>query len=98
MFVAIWRFTTNDPETFERHYGPAGTWAKFFASDADYIRTDLLKDGEVYITLDWWRSRDGYERFRTEQAADYGAIDTECEAFTTSEQKIGEFEQVQPSG
>jgi len=94
MFVILWRFTTNDASTFERHYGPAGTWAQFFRRDPGFIRTDLLKGDDAYLTLDWWTSRAAYERFRDVHASQYAAIDRECEAFTTSEEKLGEYESV----
>jgi hypothetical protein len=91
MFVAIWRFTTQDPAAFEQTYGPQGLWAKLFAQSEDYGGTDLLRDGEVYLTLDWWRSREAYDRFKSAHAAEYAALDAQCEALTVSEEKIGEF-------
>lgn len=90
-FIIVWRFTTNDAAEFERHYGPDGTWALFFRRGRDYIRTDLLKGPEAYLTLDWWTSRDAYEAFREQHADEYAAIDAVCEAVTTSEEKLGEF-------
>jgi hypothetical protein len=91
MFVAIWRFTTSDPAAFEQAYGPQGVWAKLFAQSEDYGGTDLLKDGDVYLTLDWWRTREAYDRFQAEHAAAYAALDAECEALTVTEEKLGEF-------
>jgi len=92
MHIVVWRFTTEDPERFEQHYGPDGTWVKFFRRSANYIRTDLLKSADTYLTLDWWTSREAYDAFRKEHAEDYAAIDLACEAVTMSEEKLGEFE------
>lgn len=94
MFVAVWRFTTNDARAFEEHYGPEGTWARLFRRDAQYVRTDLLRGADGYLTLDWWSSRAAYESFRTSHARDYAEIDALCESVTTSEEKIGEYELV----
>lgn len=94
MFVIAWRFTTNDRATFERHYAPDGTWAQLFRRAAGYVRTDLLTDGTAYITLDWWTSRAAYATFRHDYAADYARIDRECESLTTSEESLGQFEEV----
>ena len=94
MFVAIWRFTTSRPHEFERHYGTDGSWARLFRRDASYVRTDLLRDGTSYVTLDWWESRDAYDRFRGRHAADYAALDRTCEAVTVEEEKLGELETV----
>ena len=94
MFIVVWRFTTGDPAAFERHYGPSGTWERFFRRDGDYIRTDLLRGPDAYLTLDWWASRAAYERFRDLHASEYAAVDRECEDVTTSEEKLGEYETV----
>jgi hypothetical protein len=93
MFVIVWRFTTGDPEAFERHYGPGGTWAAFFRRDANFVRTDLLR-GDAYLTLDWWTSREAYESFRTTHAAEYAQIDFQCESVAGTEEKVGVFETV----
>jgi hypothetical protein len=93
MFVIIWRFTTADAEAFERHYGPEGTWARFFRRDPQFVRTDLLR-GDAYMTLDWWTSREAYDRFRVAHAAEYGQIDFMCEAVALTEEKVGTFDVV----
>ena len=94
MHVIVWRFTTADREAFERHYGPDGTWVRFFRRSGDFVRTDLLRGQDGYVTLDWWSSRDAYSSFREEHAADYAAIDRMCESVTATEDKVGEFEVV----
>lgn len=94
MYVAVWRFTTNDPEAFERHYGPKGTWAQLFRRSAEYVRTDLLTDGSAYLTMDWWTSRAAYEGFRRDHAGDYARVDLECQALTSTEEDLGRFEEI----
>lgn len=91
MYVVLWRFTTTNPAEFVRHYGPDGTWSALFARSPEYVRTDLVTDGDVYLTMDWWSSREAYERFRTDHASDYAALDAECGKLTASEEKVGEF-------
>ncbi|HYI11907.1 MAG TPA: hypothetical protein VEK57_22820 [Thermoanaerobaculia bacterium] len=89
MFVVIWRFTTATPAEFEREYGPNGSWATLFGRSEDYGGTDLLKDGDTYLTMDWWLTRAAYEQFRIDHAADYAALDARCEALTASEESWG---------
>jgi hypothetical protein len=96
MYVIVWRFLTNAPAEFERHYGPAGTWVQLFRRSSDFVRTDLLRSNEGYLTLDWWASRASYDAFRGEHAAEYGEIDVLCESITTFEEKIGEYEESLP--
>jgi hypothetical protein len=53
-----------------------------------------VKDAErerVYLTLDFWESREAYERFKKENVAEYEQIDRECTGMTMSEKKMGEF-------
>jgi len=92
MFVVIWRFITNDPSAFERHYRADGTWAQLFRTDSNFVRTDLLRGADHYLTLDWWRSREAYEAFRSANAERYAEIDRACESLTITEGKIGEYE------
>jgi hypothetical protein len=91
MFVIVWRFTTGDSAAFEEHYGPDGTWARLFRRSGDYVRTDLLKGPDAYLTLDWWASLEAYNAFREQYADDYAKVDAACEAVTTFEEKLGEY-------
>lgn len=92
MYVIIWRFTTNEPVEFERHYSTGGTWAALFRRSSDYVRTDLLRAGDHYLTLDWWTSREAYDTFRDAYADEYARIDAACETVTASEELIGAYE------
>jgi len=96
LFVALWEFEVKPgcEEKFEKVYGADGAWARLFAQDASYSGTRLVKDVErerVYLTLDFWETREGYEKFKKENAAGYELIDRECEGMTVREQELGEF-------
>ena len=96
MFVALWEFEVKlgCEEKFEKVYGADGAWARLFAQDASYRGTRLVKDVErerFYLTLDFWETREAYERFKKENAAEYGRIDRECERMAVREQELGEF-------
>jgi hypothetical protein len=94
MYVIVWRFTTDDPASFERSYGPDGVWARLFRRSSEYVRTDLLKSAGAYITLDWWTSLEAYNAFREEHADDYALIDAASESVTLFEERLGEFLEV----
>jgi len=52
-----------------------------------------VKDVErVYLTLDFWETREEYEKFKKENAAEYERIDRECAGMTVRESRVGEFE------
>ena len=96
MFLALWEFEVKpgSEEKFEEVYGADGAWAKLFARDEAYRGTRLVKDAErerVYLTLDFWETREAYEKFKKENAVEYERIDKECEGMTVREMKVGEF-------
>ena len=98
-FVVVWEFEPSPEATleFERVYGPDGEWVPLFRRSPDYLGTELLRDLDRpghYLTIDRWTSRAAYDRFRTERAAEYRAIDAACEGLTRHEALVGAFEVV----
>jgi heme-degrading monooxygenase HmoA len=98
LFVALWEFEVKpgSEELFEKVYGSDGAWAKLFVQDSQYKGTRLVKDVErerVYLTLDFWETREAYEAFKKKNAAEYERTDRECEGMTNREYKLGEFDQ-----
>ena len=96
MFLALWEFEVKrgSEEKFEEVYGADGAWAKLFLQDSQYRGTRLVKDTRrerVYLTLDFWETREAYERFKKENAAKYERIDHECEGMTDQERVLGEW-------
>ncbi|HXZ20766.1 MAG TPA: hypothetical protein VEG63_12505 [Candidatus Acidoferrales bacterium] len=95
MIEILWEFVVADEkkEEFERHYGSAGTWARFFRASASYRGTTLLAgEGNRYITCDRWDSQLEYEQFRRSHAAEYSALDRRLEPLIQSERSLGIFE------
>jgi len=98
-FVVIWKFQVRPgmEERFEQECGANGAWAQFFRKNDAYIRTELIRDLKAarnYLTLDFWRSREAYESFRAQHAAEYEAIDAEHESMTEDERELGRFSRV----
>ena len=97
MFVTLWEYEVKpgSEELFERQYGPEGGWVRLFRRDAGYRGTRLLRElgaERVYLTIDMWESRKAYEEFREKSAAEYAEIDQNCQAMTSAEKQLGEFE------
>jgi hypothetical protein len=95
-YIYIWEFNVpiEFQESFERHYGPNGAWAKLFRQSPDYIETLLLRDQKLrgrYVTVDRWLSKISYLAFRDTHSQQYDHLDRECERFTSSETFLGEF-------
>jgi heme-degrading monooxygenase HmoA len=98
-YLVIWEFRVRAgmEARFEEAYGPQGDWARFFARDGGFVRTELnhdLKDSRRYVTLDFWVSREAYENFRRQYSSEYGALDQEFEQMTEKELEVGKFERV----
>ena len=97
MFVALWEFEVKRgcEERFEKTYGPGGEWVRLFRSDSNYRETRLLRDPfrpAIYLTLDFWNSRDVYKSFLAEHRAEYEAIDKASAGLTINQRRVGWFE------
>jgi heme-degrading monooxygenase HmoA len=98
-YVVVWEFRPRigAEARFEEAYGPQGPWARLFASGEGFVATELnrdLKDSGRYLTLDFWKSREAYDGFHAKHAAEYAAIDRECEALTAEENLLGAFQRI----
>src|SRR5262245_34633956 len=96
MHVVIWEFTVDEAARtdFERHYGPQGSWAALFGRAEGFLGTQLLRAASTpdrYLTIDRWLSPEAYASFRDEFAAEYVALDRQCELLTRAERPIGTF-------
>ena len=105
MFVALWEFEVKPrlKKRFQKVYGPGGDWAKLFRSDSHYQEAQLLHDPEhpaIFLTLDFWTSREAYENFRASHAAEYERLDAVGEALTRREENwmVCERRRIKPDG
>jgi|SRR5467141_3689509 len=101
MFVALWEYEVKPgcEERFENAYGPAGEWARLFRSDSNYHETRLLRDPlgpAIYLTLDFWNSREAYEQFMAAHKNEYRALDAAAEELASKERRIGWYELAGP--
>ena len=101
MFLVLWEYEvkSGSEKQFEDVYGPAGDWARLFRIHSHYRETRLLQDSfrsNVYLTLDFWTSRDAYEQFMSAHKTKYQAIDALGERLTASERRVGAYESVAP--
>ena len=101
MFVALWEFEVKPgcEKRFENAYGPTGDWAKLFRRDANYRETRLLRDAfrpTIYLTLDFWNSREAYEKFMAAHKNKYKMLDAAGAELTSKERRIGWYELAGP--
>jgi len=97
LFLTLWEYEVKrgSEELFERQYGPEGEWVRLFRRDARCRGTRLLRDvgaERVYVTMDWWESREAYEQFRERWAAEYAEIDKKYQQLTLGEKHFGDYE------
>jgi hypothetical protein len=95
-FVYIWKYAIRleRESEFLAAYQPDGDWAQLFSRDPNYVRTELLRDAsenDVYVTIDYWKSKSARDQFRQIHTKDFDEIDKRCEAYTVSEDFVGDF-------
>jgi heme-degrading monooxygenase HmoA len=88
-----YRVTPEQVADFERVYGSAGDWARFFAAGEGYLGTDLLrsKDGD-YLLLDRWEAASRFEAFLAVHGEEYKARNREAQALWSYEERLGAFD------
>src|SRR5258705_285458 len=94
MYRTGWVFEVKpgSAQAFESSYGPEGDWVKLFRKAPGYGGTELLKNVDTtgrYLTIDRWRSREDFWKFREAFRAEYLALDKRLEALTKRETLIG---------
>jgi heme-degrading monooxygenase HmoA len=97
VYTIVWSFDVKPDQVkaFERAYGPNGDWVRLFRRAPGYAGTELRRETDRrchYLTIDRWRSRDDYRRFRDTFANEYALLDVRCAGLTEVEQKVGDFE------
>ena len=100
-YLLVWEFHVRPrrESEFETIYGPNGQWEQFFMKADGFIRTELNRDfnnPRRYLTLDYWTSKDAYEKFHEQHRAEYKAIDQRCEGLTERETPLGAFLSLKP--
>ncbi len=97
MHVIIWEFVprAGHEADFENAYGPAGLWVEFFRQGDSYRGTEFLRhslEPGRYATIDRWDSAAQYQSFHDQHAAEYQALDEQCEQLTAEERYIGSYD------
>jgi len=99
MIQIIWEFFVPPTHclSFEKNYASDGPWAKLFRRSTGYQYTHLLRDLEApgrYLTVDLWDSMESYKDFRRDYDREYKDLDEVLSGITTSERRLGWFEQM----
>ena len=97
MYWIVWSYDVKlaHERAFERAYGPDGDWVRLFQRAPGFAGTELrhgTDSASHYLTIDRWRTREDYNRFKDAFRAEYEALDARCVGLTESEHKLGDFE------
>ena len=89
MYWVVWSYDVKPAQVraFERVYGPDGDWVRLFQRAPGFAGTELRDETDNashYVTIDRWRTREDYHRFKV--------LDACCAAMAESEHKVGDFE------
>ncbi|HEY5972566.1 MAG TPA: antibiotic biosynthesis monooxygenase family protein [Pseudoxanthomonas sp.] len=95
MFTVIWEYEIRpgSEAAFEALYGMKGEWVALFREYRGYLGTELLRDERPhhYLTLDRWESEADYAAFLEAAKPRYAEIDTQGDALTLDERRIGRY-------
>jgi len=97
MFLVLWEFEVKPDreQRFQQVYEPGGDWDSLFRIDPNHAGTRLFQDTtrtSVYLTADYWQSRESYEEFLALRRSEYKTLDAATEDLTLSERHIGSLE------
>ena len=96
MYVIVWKYKVEPEkrEKFEKTYGPEGLWADFFRTSAYYRGTCLFKSekaSDVYMLLDFWKTKEAYDHFTTTQADTYQQLSLQFQDVYQEETRMDEY-------
>ena len=97
MIALLFTYDADDPDEFERVYGPDGEWARFFRGGRGYVGTELLRDVETpgrYLVVDRWETREAYNEFVAANRVEYMRRVDETAFHHEHELRLGTFENV----
>jgi heme-degrading monooxygenase HmoA len=93
-FIVIWKYKVKEDmiSEFEKLYGKDGEWISLFKKSSDYIGTEIYKGiNNIYITIDYWKSKETYNNFKNSFKINYFEIDKKGEGLTYEEENICEY-------
>jgi heme-degrading monooxygenase HmoA len=97
VYWLVWSFDVKPAQAraFERAYGPDGDWVRLFQRAPGFAGSELrhgTDNTSHYLTIDRWRTRGDYDRFKDAFRNEYARLDARCAAMTEGEHKVGDFE------
>ncbi len=97
MYAVIWEYMVKPEhvDVFAEAYGPNGAWVRLFSRGEGYLGSDLFRcavDGNRFLTIDRWRSREQFAEFMLKYREMYAGLDAKCDPWTVSEVRVGEIE------
>lgn len=102
-FCYLWRYRVKPDclDDFLAAYRPGGARCELFERDPEWLETRLLRSSDDeygYVTIDRWTSRAARDAFVERCNAEFHALDDRCEAWTASEEALGDYEEVGRGG
>ncbi|MFN2450430.1 MAG: antibiotic biosynthesis monooxygenase [Candidatus Baltobacteraceae bacterium] len=90
-----YRVHPSQIRAFEHAYGADGPWARLFMRHSGYKRTRLFRhksDPGIYVSVDVWESKAGWDEFRKLHAQDYRRLDKQLAMLRLEEHLLGFYD------
>lgn len=94
MYCIAWKYTVSSNQSkFEEEYSRSGSWFKFFEPCEDYLGHELMKaaDGQTYLLLDKWMSKEDYDDFLQDNQLAYEQLNEKCKSLYDKEESMGTY-------
>lgn len=94
MYCIAWKYTVSSNQSkFEEEYSRNGSWFKFFEPCEDYLGHELMKaaDGQTYLLLDKWMSKEDYDDFLQNNQLAYEQLNEKCKSLYDNEESMGSY-------
>ena len=97
MYTVVWDYEVRPEhvDSFIEAYRPGGLWARLFHRGEGYMGSELYRSTDQatrFVTIDRWRSREQFAEFMVKHREAYASLDARCDAWTVTEQRLGEIE------
>ena len=97
MIEVFYRYRVHPAQVlaFEHAYGATGAWAKLFQPAPGFVRTRLFRhknEPGIYVTVDVWKEKADYDRFRADRAEAYARLSRELRMLFLEEHLLGYYE------
>lgn len=92
-YVILWTYDVPVEATddFIAAYDADGDWAELFAKGAGFMGVEVYRDGQSFVSIDRWSSKEAFEAFQSAFGDQYRSLDAKLAHLSRSQTRVGAF-------